>query len=189
MQRHVSSSMSTAFHCPLHTIHRAQHTHPVSLRHRVTPFRAICNCKRKSNQARQRQRSCTAAASTDNGNSASADDHTFFATTPLYYVRSLSTFYALSEAFTMREDDSKSEGVLGLQVNAEPHMGSAYSTIAADAITRFQRLQGRRVAFITGTLSCLMTHMAQLSGWWLLHAPIHQQAKCFQACLRMMRDS
>ena len=110
MQRHVSSTMSTAFQCPLHTIHRAQHTHPVSMRHRMTPFRATCHCKRKSDRARQRQRSCTAAASADNGNSASADDHTFFATTPLYYVRSLPTFYSLSEAFIMREDGPKSEG-------------------------------------------------------------------------------
>ena len=30
-------------------------------------------------------------------------------------------------------------------------MGSAYPTIAADAVARFQRLQGRRVTFITGT--------------------------------------
>jgi cysteinyl-tRNA synthetase len=30
-------------------------------------------------------------------------------------------------------------------------MGSAYPTIAADAIARFQRLQGRQVTFITGT--------------------------------------
>ncbi|XP_050250428.1 methionine--tRNA ligase, chloroplastic/mitochondrial [Quercus robur] len=36
-------------------------------------------------------------------------------------------------------------------VNAPPHMGSAYSTIAADAIARFQRLLGKKVVFITGT--------------------------------------
>ncbi|KAL2641423.1 hypothetical protein R1flu_009010 [Riccia fluitans] len=36
-------------------------------------------------------------------------------------------------------------------VNAAPHMGSAYPTIAADALARFQRLQGRKVVFITGT--------------------------------------
>lgn len=36
-------------------------------------------------------------------------------------------------------------------VNAAPHMGSAYPTIAADALARFQRLQGRDVNFITGT--------------------------------------
>eukprot|EP00262_Sarcandra_glabra_P020627 TRINITY_DN832_c0_g1_i1.p1 TRINITY_DN832_c0_g1~~TRINITY_DN832_c0_g1_i1.p1 ORF type:complete len:604 (-),score=80.16 TRINITY_DN832_c0_g1_i1:46-1857(-) len=36
-------------------------------------------------------------------------------------------------------------------VNAPPHMGSAYTTIAADAIARFQRLLGRKVTFITGT--------------------------------------
>ncbi|KAL2238303.1 UNVERIFIED_CONTAM: Methionine--tRNA ligase, chloroplastic/mitochondrial [Sesamum indicum] len=36
-------------------------------------------------------------------------------------------------------------------VNAPPHMGSAYTTIAADAIARFQRLLGKEVIFITGT--------------------------------------
>ncbi|MEW5299356.1 MAG: hypothetical protein WDW36_002381 [Sanguina aurantia] len=36
-------------------------------------------------------------------------------------------------------------------VNAAPHMGSAYPTIAADVLARFQRLQGKRVRFITGT--------------------------------------
>ncbi|XP_004304645.1 PREDICTED: probable methionine--tRNA ligase, mitochondrial isoform X1 [Fragaria vesca subsp. vesca] len=36
-------------------------------------------------------------------------------------------------------------------VNAPPHMGSAYTTIAADAIARFQRLLGKTVIFITGT--------------------------------------
>ncbi|KAL4424484.1 hypothetical protein ABPG77_006793 [Micractinium sp. CCAP 211/92] len=36
-------------------------------------------------------------------------------------------------------------------VNAAPHMGSAYPTIAADAIARYQRLRGRPVTFITGT--------------------------------------
>ncbi|KAI3848981.1 hypothetical protein MKX03_001073 [Papaver bracteatum] len=36
-------------------------------------------------------------------------------------------------------------------VNAPPHMGTAYTTIAADAITRFHRLLGKKVVFITGT--------------------------------------
>ncbi|XP_002981032.2 methionine--tRNA ligase, chloroplastic/mitochondrial [Selaginella moellendorffii] len=49
------------------------------------------------------------------------DGRTFVVTTPLYYV------------------------------NAAPHMGSAYPTIAADAFARFQRLQGRNVVFVTGT--------------------------------------
>eukprot|EP00892_Ulva_mutabilis_P003905 jgi/Ulvmu1/1887/UM012_0044.1 len=35
--------------------------------------------------------------------------------------------------------------------NAEPHMGGAYSTIAADVAARFQRLQGKSVTFVTGT--------------------------------------
>ncbi len=36
-------------------------------------------------------------------------------------------------------------------VNGLPHIGSAYTTMAADAIARFQRLQGQDVLFITGT--------------------------------------
>ncbi|TVQ58756.1 MAG: methionine--tRNA ligase [Spirulina sp. DLM2.Bin59] len=36
-------------------------------------------------------------------------------------------------------------------VNAAPHIGSAYTTMIADAIARFQRLRGREVLFITGT--------------------------------------
>jgi methionyl-tRNA synthetase len=35
-------------------------------------------------------------------------------------------------------------------VNAPPHMGSAYPTVAADALARFQRARGARVAFVTG---------------------------------------
>lgn len=36
-------------------------------------------------------------------------------------------------------------------VNDVPHIGSAYTTMAADAIARFQRLQGKNVLLITGT--------------------------------------
>lgn len=36
-------------------------------------------------------------------------------------------------------------------VNALPHIGSAYTTMAADAIARWQRLQGKDVLLITGT--------------------------------------
>jgi methionyl-tRNA synthetase len=36
-------------------------------------------------------------------------------------------------------------------VNDLPHIGSAYTTIAADAVARFQRLQGRPTLLITGT--------------------------------------
>jgi methionyl-tRNA synthetase len=36
-------------------------------------------------------------------------------------------------------------------VNALPHIGSAYTTIAADAIARYHRLQGHQVLLITGT--------------------------------------
>lgn len=36
-------------------------------------------------------------------------------------------------------------------VNDLPHIGSAYPTIAADAIARFQRMRGRPVRFVTGS--------------------------------------
>ncbi|KAJ9545629.1 hypothetical protein OSB04_025336 [Centaurea solstitialis] len=64
---------------------------------------------------------CSSNSNTAAAAAAAKDDPPFVLTTPLYYV------------------------------NAPPHMGSAYSTIAADAIARFQRLIGKRVIFITGT--------------------------------------
>ncbi|MDO8240389.1 MAG: methionine--tRNA ligase [Candidatus Moranbacteria bacterium] len=36
-------------------------------------------------------------------------------------------------------------------VNAKPHVGHAYTTIAADVLARFQKLQGKEVFFLTGT--------------------------------------
>ena len=36
-------------------------------------------------------------------------------------------------------------------VNASPHIGHAYTSVAADALARFMRLDGRRVHFLTGT--------------------------------------
>ena len=50
----------------------------------------------------------------------SAEAMTYSLTTPLYYV------------------------------NAKPHLGSTYTTIACDALARFQRLEGDPVVFITG---------------------------------------
>ena len=35
--------------------------------------------------------------------------------------------------------------------NGKPHIGHAYEAIAADAIARFQRMQGRDVRLVTGT--------------------------------------
>jgi methionyl-tRNA synthetase len=52
--------------------------------------------------------------------SKTVDNSTFSITTPLYYVNDL------------------------------PHVGSAYTTIAADVVARFQRLRGRSVLLITG---------------------------------------
>src|SRR5919106_3129505 len=48
-------------------------------------------------------------------------DETFYLTTPIYYI------------------------------NDVPHLGHAYTTVAADFIARFRRLEGRRVHFLTGT--------------------------------------
>jgi methionyl-tRNA synthetase len=36
-------------------------------------------------------------------------------------------------------------------VNAEPHLGHAYTTIVGDALTRWHRLMGKEVKFLTGT--------------------------------------
>ena len=36
-------------------------------------------------------------------------------------------------------------------VNDRPHIGNAYTTIAADSVARYQRLQRRDVFFLTGT--------------------------------------
>jgi methionyl-tRNA synthetase len=36
-------------------------------------------------------------------------------------------------------------------VNDKPHIGHAYTTLACDVLARFQRLNGRRVLFLTGT--------------------------------------
>ena len=47
--------------------------------------------------------------------------NTFAITTPLYYVNDL------------------------------PHVGSAYTTMAADALARFERLRGKSVLLVTGT--------------------------------------
>ena len=36
-------------------------------------------------------------------------------------------------------------------VNDVPHLGHAYTTVAADAVARYQRLEGKTVFFLTGT--------------------------------------
>ncbi|CAI5943454.1 unnamed protein product, partial [Closterium sp. NIES-64] len=67
------------------------------------------------------RRARAARCSTTGGEEQGGARERFVVTTPLYYV------------------------------NAAPHMGSAYPTIAADALARFQRLQGKQVTFVTGT--------------------------------------
>ena len=51
----------------------------------------------------------------------SSNRPTFYLTTPIYYA------------------------------NARPHVGSAYTTLVADTVARFKRMQGYDVAFLTGT--------------------------------------
>ena len=51
----------------------------------------------------------------------SGSTDTFFVTTPIYYV------------------------------NDQPHIGHAYTTLAADVTARFHRLAGKKVFFLTGT--------------------------------------
>ena len=55
------------------------------------------------------------------GLSESPEQGTFYATTPIFYV------------------------------NAEPHIGHAYTTILVDVVTRFHRLKGNDTYFLTGT--------------------------------------
>jgi methionyl-tRNA synthetase len=50
-----------------------------------------------------------------------SSDKTFYVTTPIYYV------------------------------NDVPHIGHAYTTVAADILSRFKRLEGYSVFFLTGT--------------------------------------
>ena len=53
----------------------------------------------------------------------------------------------------MREKDSKKFYITTpiYYVNAPPHLGSAYTTIAADVLARYKRLKGYKVFFLTGT--------------------------------------
>ena len=51
----------------------------------------------------------------------SSKDKKFFVTTPIYYV------------------------------NDQPHLGSAYTTLAADVLARYHRIKGEKVFFLTGT--------------------------------------
>ena len=70
------------------------------------------------------QMASAASASTASASSASTSAPaapTFTITTPIYYV------------------------------NDSPHVGHAYTTVSCDAIARFQRLDGKKVWFVTGT--------------------------------------
>ena len=61
------------------------------------------------------------ARSPEGGLTALVSEEIFYVTTPIYYI------------------------------NDVPHIGHAYPTVAGDFITRFRRLQGRKVHYLTGT--------------------------------------
>lgn len=51
-------------------------------------------------------------------------------------IRAMSTFYATTPIY---------------YINDVPHLGTAYTTIAVDAITRYHRVRGEDTRFLTGT--------------------------------------
>ena len=50
--------------------------------------------------------------------------------------------------------------------SAKPHMGHAYSSISADVIARYKRLEGYDVKFLTGTDE-QRTKNTNSSLWWI----------------------
>ena len=96
--------------------------------------------------------SSSSYASSSNGSSTGGGDR-FTVTTPLYYVnagavdRPQHRLYLLLLLPTQTTDWL----VTLLAFSTAPHMGSAYPTIAADALARYHRLRGADVAFVTGT--------------------------------------
>ncbi len=58
---------------------------------------------------------------------------------------------ALSRRATVRDQGSFYITTPIYYVNGMPHIGHAYTTIVADVASRWQRLKGRRVCFLTGT--------------------------------------
>ncbi|KAF5840719.1 tRNA synthetases class I (M)-domain-containing protein [Dunaliella salina] len=70
---------------------------------------------------------------------------------PPRVLRSLHTAVRCSADHSDAKGDNYTITTPLYYVNAAPHMGSAYSTIAADTAARFQRLKGRHVRFVTGT--------------------------------------
>ncbi|XP_050210694.1 methionine--tRNA ligase, chloroplastic/mitochondrial isoform X2 [Mercurialis annua] len=87
----------------------------------TTHFKIPLNFHKNSIFSASKSRKSSFCSCTISNGNDKNEAETFVLTTPLYYV------------------------------NAPPHMGSAYTTIAADAIARFQRLLGKRVIFVTGT--------------------------------------
>ena len=81
LRHHIRPSMSNALKSPWIISARLHHTHQMSLFQRHTAAHV------RQRSVWQQQRSCKAALGSDNGNSASEAEETFFATTPLYYVR------------------------------------------------------------------------------------------------------
>lgn len=77
----VGPSMSSALRYSWLASTRARHTHSLC----TLSILAAPHIRHRSSWKHQRQYNTAAGA--DNGSSASANDETFFATTPLYYVR------------------------------------------------------------------------------------------------------
>ena len=80
----IGPSMSNALRCSWLAGSQARHTHPQCVLNRLAPS------QRRQRLLWQQQRHRTVTACADNGNSASAREETFFATTPLYYVSAAS---------------------------------------------------------------------------------------------------
>ncbi len=78
----IGPSMSNALRCTWLASSQARHTHSQCVLNRLAPP------QRRQRLVWQHHRHCTVTACADNGNSASANEQTFFATTPLYYVSS-----------------------------------------------------------------------------------------------------
>ena len=70
----------------------------------------------------------------------------FYITTPLYYV------------------------------NDKPHLGHAYTTVAADVMTRWHKMHGRETHFLTGRSIKVSIgkadHLAKVSGSIVMEVPI-----------------
>ena len=76
---------------------RQAHAHPMAFYQRGILARNLLNDAAQPARLWQQQRGCKpAASSSDNGSAVPADDQSYFATTPLYYVRIIIALSAFS---------------------------------------------------------------------------------------------